>query len=318
MSQRDRIDPASRGPLEALLEEYPGGICSIPDLELRRRIGAERTAAARAERGPNPEVEYEDRTVPGPDGAPDVPVRVFRPRDVERGAPGVFFIHSGGMILGSIDGESEAAELLAERLSAVVVSVGYRLAPEHPHPAQSEDCFAAYQWMLSSAADLGVDVGRLAIYGGSAGGNLAIATTLLARDRGVALPVLVCSAYPMVDDSNSLPSSLAITDVGSWDRQANIDAWAYFLQGQKADGYANPLNADLSGLPPVFLDVGDVDLFRDEDVLLAERLIGAGVVTEFHLWPGAYHGSEWMAPEAELSQRIIGTRLAALRRALSV
>lgn len=313
MSQLDRIDPESRLPLEAMLAEYHGGICSLTDLSERRAIGARRTAEARAAVGPHPRVSAEDLVVPGA----DIPVRVFRPASAEPDAPGIFFIHSGGMIVGSIDGEAEQAELLADELGAVVVSVGYRLAPEHPHPAQSDDCFAAYTWMATHAGELGFDPARLAIYGGSAGGNLAIATALLARDRGGPAPVFVCAPYPMLDETNTSASSLAITAVGLWDRQPNIDAWAHFLGGREADAYASPLKADLAGLPPMFIDVGDVDLFRDEDLELVRKLLEAGVVVEFHLWPGAYHGSEWMAPDAPLSKRILAARLAALRRALA-
>jgi acetyl esterase/lipase len=202
-------------------------------------------------------------------------------------------------------------------LGAVVVSTGYRKAPENPHPAPVQDCYAALLWVGENVSALGIDADRLAIYGGSAGGNLCIATAMMARDHGGPRLALIMAPYPMVDHRNTTPSSHEITDVGLWDRDGNIEAWASFLGDNEPDDYATPLHADnLAGLPPTFIDVGTVDLFRDEDIALVERLVHSAVPTEFHLYPGAYHASEVFAPTAELSQRIWATRFAALKRAL--
>jgi acetyl esterase/lipase len=133
---------------------------------------------------PNQNVTHEDRTVPGPEGAPDISVRIYRPVNATGTLPGVYFIHGGGMILGNVEGENAVAEQVSEHVGAVVVSVEYRLAPEDPHPAQSEDCYAGLAWMARNAAELGFDPGRLAVYGG----GLTIATVLLARDRGFPAP----------------------------------------------------------------------------------------------------------------------------------
>jgi acetyl esterase/lipase len=232
--------------------------------------------------------------------------------------PGVFYIHGGGMVIGDIDGEHLTAQMVCEALGAVVVSTGYRKAPEHPHPAQVNDCYAALVWTAAHAAEIGIDASRLAIYGGSAGGNLAIATAMTARDRGGPALCYMMAPYPMLDDRNVTPSSHEITEVGIWDRAGNLQAWEWFLGGNAADGYAAPARAqDLCGLPPAFVDVGEMDLFRDEDIEFVTRLGQAGVPVEFHLYPGAYHASEVFAPAAELSERIWATRLAALRRALA-
>jgi acetyl esterase/lipase len=316
MSRRDLIDPESRQPLDELLAVLPGGFNAIPDIVARRDAFIQMIAAI--EVLPNQNVTHEDRTVPGPAGAPDISVRVYRPADASGTLPGVYYIHGGGMIFGSVETENAEAEQVCEEVGAVVVSVEYRLAPEHPHPAQSEDCYAGLVWMARNAAELGFDPGRLAVYGGSAGGGLVIAAALLARDRGFPAIRFQMPIYPMIDDTNETRSSHEITDVGVWDRPANIEAWQWYLGGGKPDRYAAPARAeDLSGLPPAFIDVGTVDMFRDEDITFAMRLMQAGVPTELHVNPGAYHASEVLAPQAELSARIWERRFAALRRALA-
>ncbi|MFM8772862.1 MAG: alpha/beta hydrolase [Actinomycetota bacterium] len=317
-AQRDRLDPASREPLEMLLAAIPGGFNSIPDIAERRAFVHGLLAAQMAEVPPNDRVVAEDRIVQGSGGARDIRVRIYTPVDATGlTLPGIFYIHGGGMIMGSIEANELTCAMLCETVNAVVISTDYRKAPEDPHPAQSDDCYAALAWTVEHAGELGIDAGRLAIFGGSAGGNLAIAVSLMARDRGTPAISFVMAPYPMLDDRNETPSSRDITEVGIWDRSGNVEAWAWFLGGVAADGYAAPARAtDLRGLPPMFIDVGDMDLFRDEDVDFAGRLLQAGNPLEFHVYPGAYHASEVFAPTAELSQRIWGTRVAALKRAL--
>ncbi|GAA4509016.1 alpha/beta hydrolase [Nonomuraea ferruginea] len=316
MTPRDLIDPESRGPLDALLDMLPGGFNTIPDIVQRRAVVSGLLGAM--EVPDNPNVVKEDRTIPGPDGEPDIAVRIYRPADAAGQLPGVYYIHGGGMILGDIAGEDATATMICDRVGAVVVSVEYRLAPEHPHPAPVEDCYAGLAWTVKNAADLGLDPARLALYGGSAGGGLAIGTALLARDRGGPAITFMMPIYPMIDDRNETPSSHEITDVGIWDRAGNIEAWAWYLGGKDADQYAAPTRAeDLAGLPPAFIDVGTVDLFRDEDIAFAQRLMQAGVPTELHVNPGSYHASENFAPDAALSRRIWDQRIDALRRALA-
>jgi acetyl esterase/lipase len=316
MSRRDLIDPESREPLDQLLAVMPGGFNAIPDIVARRNAAAQLLAAI--EVPPNPNVTHEDRSAPGPEGAPDISVRIYRPVNASGTLPGVYFIHGGGMILGDVEGESAVAEQVCEQVGAVVVSVEYRLAPEDPHPAQAEDCYAGLVWMARNAAELGFDPDRLAVYGGSAGGGLTIAMVLLARDRGFPAVRFQMPIYPMIDHANETPSSQEITDIGVWDRAANIEAWDWYLGGGKPDCYAAPVLAeDLTGLPPTFIDVGTCDLFRDEDIAFAMRLMQAGVPTELHINPGAYHASEVLAPQAALSRRIWECRFDALRRGLA-
>ena len=198
-----------------------------------------------------------------------------------------------------------------------MVAVEYRLALEHPHPAPVQDCYAALKWMAQNADDLAFDPNRLAVVGGSAGGGLTIATTMMARDKGFPRICFQMPLYPMIDDRNETPSSYEIMDLGIWDREGNVEAWQWYLGGKPADDYAAPARAEkLAGLPPTFIDVGELDLFRDEDIQFAARLIQAGVPTELHVYPGAYHASEVFAPEAALSQSILSRRTEALLRAL--
>lgn len=329
MSQHDRIDPESREPLLALLEVLPGGFNAIPDIEARRATLYGMLEAMSKDVPPNENVAKEDRVIAGPGG--DLAIRVYRPvnatgsRSVRSGptsggtgsTPGLFFIHGGGMVLGNLDSDDGVPTMLCETLGVVIVSVDYRLAPEHPAPAAIDDCVAALRWMGDHAADLGYDPDRLAVYGGSAGGGLAIATALMVRDHGGPAISFLMPIYPMIDDRNETPSSREITEVGIWDRDGNIESWGWYLGGKAADQYSAPARAtDLSGLPPTFIDVGEMDMFRDEDIDFANRLMQAGVPTEFHVYPGAYHASEIFAPTAALSQRIWATRIAALQRAL--
>ena len=323
MALEDRIDPDVAQGLAALAELVgPGGLNAIADLDERRATF--KALIERLEAGlPRIEgVDNEDVTVPGPPGAPDVRVRVYRPVGAAVRLPGVVFIHGGGMVLGSIETEHVGAAMLTHELGCVTVSVDYRLAPEHPHPAPVEDCYAALTWTAEHAGDLGIDQDRLAVYGGSAGGGLAAASALLARDRGGPSLAFQALIYPMLDDRNETASSHEILDLGVWDRDANLEAWGWLL-GDRAgtddvDQYAAPARArDLSGLPPTYIDVGELDLFRDEDIEYAARLLRAGVPTELHVYPGAVHASEIFAPASDLSARVFGYRMTAMRRALS-
>ena len=223
MSRRDLIDPDVREPLDQLQQAIPGGFNTIPDIVQRRATVSGMLAAM--EIPPNPNVASEDRTVPGPEGEPDITVRIYRPVDATGTLPGIYFIHGGGMILGDVDGEDAVAAAVCEHVDAVVVSVEYRLAPEHPYPAPVEDCYAGLVWMAANAAELGFDPDRLAVYGGSAGGGLTIAVTMLARDRGGPAIRFQMPIYPMIDDRNETASCHEITDIGLWDRAGNIEAW---------------------------------------------------------------------------------------------
>jgi acetyl esterase/lipase len=309
-----RIDRDSRQPLEAVLQEMPGGINSIPSLARRREIA--HSLDQRRRLAPSPRLLIENRTITAAAGH-SISVRIYRPQGHGDVSPVLFLIHGGGMVMGSLDGSDPIAARFTEELGAVVVSVDYRLAPEHPYPAAVDDCVEALRWTVDHAPSLGADPQRLLMFGGSAGGGLALATALRSRDEDGPRPLLVMAPYPMIDPTGESGSTLRLPDLGTWDRAHNAEAWRWYLGGQTPDGYAAPaLATDLAGLPPTFIDVGTEDIFLDESIDFAQRLAAAGVPTELHVYPGAYHASEDLAPEAPLSRTIQATRTAALCRAL--
>jgi len=314
---RERIDTESLPGLDVFLAALPGGLNAVKDINERRGVLTDFLAEAHASLPVNENVLSKELAIPRSDGAGELTLRIFRPAADAVARATIYYIHGGGLLLGSIGDDAPLCEMLCETLDTVVVAVEYRLAPEHPYPAGLNDCVQGIHWLRDNAQRLALDTSRFAIYGGSAGGNLAIATALVLRDRGGLPLCFVAAPYPMLDDRNETPSSFEITDVGIWDRDANLEAWNYYLAGKTADAYAAPARAEiLSGLPPIFMDVGEVDLFRDESIAFAARLLQEGVPTELHVYPGAFHASEIFAPEAALSARIWARRIEALQRAL--
>ncbi|MEO3876167.1 alpha/beta hydrolase [Nonomuraea sp. B12E4] len=265
-------------------------------------------------------VTITDHLVPGPDGAPDVPVRIYRP-DSQPAPVGILDAHAGRFILGGIEVSHAGNVAMARGVGAVVVSVDYRLAPEHPFPAGLEDCYAALSWFSAHAAEFGVDPERIAIHGESAGGGLCAGLALLARDRGGPSIAFQYLAFPQLDDRLRTPSMTAFVDTPLWDRPAAIQSWdAYLGAGHSGTDdvpcYAAPARAtDLSRLPPAYISAKEFDPLRDEDIAYATALIAAGVPVELHLFPGTFHGSAVIA-SAEVSRRETTERIAVLRKAL--
>lgn len=244
-----------------------------------------------------------DHLVPG---EPEVPVRVHRARGAEGSFPCLFSIHGGGYVVGSYTMDDPLFDTLCPKLGLVGVSVEYRLAPDTPYPGPLEDCYRALRWTYEHAEALGIDAARLGIGGASAGGGLAAALALLARDRGevpLAFQYLDC---PMLDDRQVTASS-RLAGLPVWSRESNAFGWRSYL----GDLYGTdrvPYTAaaaraeDLSGLPAAFVSVGAVDGFLDEDVDYALRLNHAGVPTELHVYPGACHGYQ-LAVGSEIARQ---------------
>jgi acetyl esterase/lipase len=265
-------------------------------------------------------VDVEDLTIPGPDGAPDLVVSVLRPRRSTGPTPGVYYTHGGGMVMGGrwFLGTEQLIGWV-DSLGVTVVTVEYRLAPEHPDPAPVEDCYAGLVWTAKNAAELGIDPARIVLCGESAGGGLAAGTALLARDRGgpeLAGQMLI---YPMLDDRNDSFSGAQFAGVGIWDRTSNDTGWTALLGERRGTDavscHAAPARAtDLSGLPPTFLDVSTTETFRDETLDYADRLWKAGVQAEVHVWPGGPHGFDLVVPTAQISVEARAARIAWLRR----
>ncbi len=247
-----------------------------------------------------------DINVPGPPGQPDVTLRVHRPKAIDGRLPCVFSIHGGGYVMGSRFIDDGRMDRWCPDLSCVGISVEYRLAPECPYPGPLEDCYAGLRWVHEHASELGVDPQTIGVVGGSAGGGLAAALALLARDRGkipVAFQLLV---YPMIDDRMVTESSR--WDAPIWNPSANAFGWRSYLGDlfgtADVPAYAAPARAvDLSGLPVSYVCVGTLDGFLDEDIEYAQRLNHMGTPTDLHVYPGAPHGFVSAMPDTTVSTR---------------
>jgi acetyl esterase/lipase len=240
-----------------------------------------------------------------------VGIRLFRPIGVTQPASALLWIHGGGYVIGSAQQDDRLCRQFSARLGITVASVDYRLAPEHPYPAPLEDCYTALTWLAGLPA---VDRGRIAIGGASAGGGLAAALALLARDRGEVAPIFQLLAYPMLDDRTSTTADKP--NYRLWSTRSNHFGWTAYL-GDADPRIAVPARRDdLSGLAPAWIGVGTNDLFHDEDLAYAERLSSAGVPCEVEVVPGVFHGFDLLLPKAQVSQRFFDTQCASLRAAL--
>lgn len=262
------------------------------------------------------------RTIKGTES--ELQVKIYEPMDRQNEKlPAVFWIHGGGYVLGNPDGDDGLCECFVTEVNCVVVSVDYRLAPEHPYPAAIEDCYAALKWTVENGEVLKIDTSRIAIAGASAGGGLTAALVLMARDRGEIEIAFQMPLYPMIDDRNITPSSYEINEENlpkAWNREANKIAWEMYLGSNPPDEisyYAAPARAeDLTGLPPAYTCVGQLDPFRDETLEYVARLAQAGVPVEFHLYPGCFHGFDSIFNNSEISRKARNEYIKALAQAL--
>lgn len=284
------------------------------------------TGLRRAPRVPRlDDVVVEDHAAPAPEGGRPVPVRVYRPAGGGDGAdapvPALVWLHGGGYLLGDAYQDEKANLALVRELGIAVASVDYRLAPEEPFPAATDDGYAALRWLHDSADELGVRADRLAVGGASAGGGLAAGVVLLAHDRAevpVAFQLLV---YPMLDDRTVVRPDLDDGACRMWTAASNRFGWSSYLAAEPGSDdvspYASPARReDLTGLPPTWIGVGTCDLFHDEDVAYADRLADAGVPVELHVAPGGYHAFDLLQPKAGVSRAFRASAVAALGAAL--
>ena len=261
------------------------------------------------------------RTAPGSADSPDVDVLIYRPAAGEGPFSCIFHIHGGGYVIGSVDAQEAQHRAMVAQLGCIIVTVDYRLAPETVFPGAIEDCYAALAWTFANAADLGIDPARIGVMGESAGGGLAAALALLARDRGEHALAFQHLIYPMLDDRTvTHPDPHPYTGEFIWDAHNNHFGWAALLGQEPGSTRVSPYAAaaraeDLSGLPQTFISTGGLDLFLEEDLEYARRLMRAGVATELHVYPGGYHGFDF-DPAAEVSARARRDSLAALFRFL--
>jgi triacylglycerol lipase len=293
---RHLVDPA----LESFLEAPPLALTAenLPAM----REGLKQLYASFLGEG-DAEVTVAEHLVPGPAGAPDVKVYVYTPPGPKTPRPALFHIHGGGYILGDAAMMTPLSQVRARAHDCVVVSVDYRLAPETPYPGPVEDCYAGLSWMAAHATELGIDPARIAVGGESAGGGLSAALCLLARDRGGPAVALQFLIYPMLDHRTATPADPygnAFAGEFAWTHDSNRFGWSAMLgdinPAGEVPGYVSPSRATtLAGLPPTFIAVGALDLFLDEDVDYATRLVRAGVPTELHVYPGAFHAFDAVA-----------------------
>lgn len=286
----------------------------LPPLDMDDPVAARKIFAERAASAPAPDtsnMEVEDRTVPAD---PDVAVRIYRPHQAQ-GA--IVWLHGGGGVFGDLDTEHPWATRIADLSGAVVISVDYRLAPEHRFPAALDDAYAVLTWTAEHAAELGVDPERIAVGGHSAGAAIAAAVSLRARDQQGPPIRFQLLNEPGLDDRPQTWSRQNFTDVPWMDSGKIATAWRHYLGSRPATPYAAAARAaDLSGLPSAYIATAEFCPNRDEDIEYALRLLQAGVSVELHQWPGTFHGSQAIL-SAEVSQRQIAGITAALRRALA-
>jgi acetyl esterase/lipase len=272
---------------------------------------------------PAPSPQPIERRIPGPAGAPELRLIIVDPAPGAKGRPVLLHTHGGGYVARSAALSIRFLQTVAETCNCVVVSVEYRLAPETRFPGSLEDNYTALRWLYANADALGVDRKRIAVGGESAGGGHAASLAIAARDRKEIPIAFQLLFYPMLDDrtGSSRPVPPHIGEF-VWTAQSNVFGWTSLL-GVPAGSPTVPAGAvparveDLAGLPPAFIVVGAIDLFVDEDIEYARRLIAAGVPAELHVVPGAYHAYDLLVPNATVTARFTEYWTTALRRAFA-
>jgi acetyl esterase/lipase len=309
------LDPQVGAVVESLAAASDGLEPPVGDV-VTRRADAEATFAFFDGQMPAvTDVTATDHMTTAADGA-EITLRWFG-KDGGAEGPAVYFVHGGGMILGSVGLYDRLIRGYVSASGVPALAVEYRLAPEHPHPTPAEDCYAGLVWLAEHAGELRVDPARIAVMGDSAGGGLAAAMALLARDRrgpALARQILI---YPMLDDRTTTPDP-ALEPFVTWTYEDNVTGWAALLGTDAGtddvSAYAAPARAkDLSRLPPTYIDVGELDIFRDEDIEYARRVAETGTSVELHVHPGVPHSFERYAPDADVSQRTLADRVRVLR-----
>ena len=314
MSFIDRIDPEVLRALDLMPAERFAAIGEDPP---KARQLTEEYQRILRDALPKTDVTIEETAFAGPDC--EIPLVIYQPpTPAPRG--GLLWMHGGGYIVGTARADYHGVGF-AEHAGCTVVSVDYRLAPESTYKDSIADCFAALNWMVDNAGELGIDRERIAIGGGSAGGGLTAGLAHYNRDHGGPALKLQLMLYPMIDDRHDTPSGHEITHPTVWHRQVSLAAWKMYLGDEYGTDQVSPYAAaaratEFSNLPPAFVTVGALDLFRDENIDYAQRLMAAGVPTDLQVYPGMIHGAEMSVPEATVSRRMRTEYRDAVKRAI--
>ena len=302
-----RIDPELHDGLKMLQAAMPLGANLTDDLAGTRAAASARNGMMMADFTLPDDVVLEVVRFTGSDGH-QVDMRMMRPKQpATTPMPLFYWMHGGGYILGSAQQDDPLMARFASQLGCVAVSVDYRLSPETAFPGPHNDCYEGLVHLIDKAANFQIDSQRIAIGGASAGGGLAAGLALRVRDEGTAKLVGQVLLYPMINDRNVAPPSATLENTAVWSREGNLFGWTSYLGktpgGDDVPAYAAAARAeDLSGLPPTYLPVGELDLFLDEDIDYAHRLLKAGNACELHVFPGAVHGFNGFMPNARISQ----------------
>ena len=285
----------------------------VGDIETRRKNLAEGFAAQEASADTVPGVERTDVVTAAADGT-ELKLSWYRNTTAEPRGSAVLYLHGGGFIVPLLPAYDGMMRAYTKATGVPMLVVDYRVAPEHPHPTPVEDCYVALRWLADNAAERGVDPTRIAVMGESAGGGLTAAVALMARERGGPALKQQLLIYAMLDDRTVGPDPNLPPEYLVFNYDDNLTGWGALLgserAGENVSPYAAPARAtDLSGLPDAYIDVGVLDILRDENIDYARRLMAAGVSTELHVLPGLPHGFDMVAPNAEATQRVMAHRL---------
>ncbi len=299
----------------------------VPHMDVSDPAGARRTLAEFMEsiaaqgivRPSDPAIDEVERTIPGPQGAPDIPIRIYMPKNRDKAGPAFINFHAGGFIFGDLEMEHSRCLLMAAAGGAVSVGVDYRLAPENPFPAGVEDCYTALQWVAANSEELKIDPARIVIGGSSAGGGLTGALALMTRDRSGAKVAFQMLFFPVTDSRCQTNSMKNGTGLYVWDYQNSLEMWNQYIGSnhQSVSPYAAPALAEnFSGLPPAYIVTAEHDPLRDEGINFAMQLMAAGVPVELHNYPGTTHCFDFLTM-TDISARALYESVEAFKRAVS-
>lgn len=305
------LDPEIAAALMLAAEQMEG--IEVPergDALALRALGDQTLEAMYGMLPDSPDVSWADYAMTAQDGH-EIPLRWYT-RDGGDSSASVVYLHGGGMICGSLHNYDKLVHYYVQLTGVPFLAVGYRLAPEFPGTIPVTDAFSGVRWMFDNAAGLSIDTGRIAVMGDSGGGGVAAGAAILARDHriGLARQILI---FPMLDDRNTVPDPL-LAPTATWTYDNNYTGWHAVLGDELGKPTVSPVAAparltDFTNLAPAYVEVGELDIFRDESITYAHNLMRAGVSCELHVYPGSPHGHDWINPSAAISKRAVADRV---------